>query len=246
MLTISRYRAVLFDFFGTLTTAVTRGSWQARVARHLGCDPDAFIELLNHSFRVRARGSFGTPEATLRWVCAQLGSDPTPAAVRAAHRARVVGVRADLRLRPDAVATLTEARARGLRTAVVSDCTYELPDVLPRLPVAGLLDTCVYSVEVGECKPHPAMYAAACHRLQVAPGECLYIGDGGGQELTGAVAVGMDAVRLATPDLRAHLVFRPDREFSGPSAPSLTEALRFAWPRRPARAGTVTAVPSPP
>lgn len=248
MLTIASYRAVLFDFFGTLTTAVTRGPWHALIARGLGCDPDAFTEVLDRSFRTRARarGSFGTAEATMRWVCDQLGADPSRAALRAALRARVAAVRADTRLRPDALATLTEVRARGLRTAVVSDCGHELPTFLPRLPVARLLDARVYSVDVGECKPHPAMYAAACQRLRVAPGECLYIGDGGGQELTGAVTAGMDAVRLAAPDLREHLVFRPDRGFPGPSVPSLTEALRFPWLRGPARTGTAAAVPSPP
>lgn len=246
MLTIARYRAIMFDFFGTLTTAVTRGPRHARIARQLGCDPAAFTEVLDRSFRARARGSFGTAETTLRWVCDQLGSEPSPEAVRAALRARLAAVRADARPRPDALATLAEARTRGLRTAVVSDCGHELPHVLPRLPVARLLDAYVYSVDVGECKPHPAMYAEACHRLRVAPDECLYVGDGGGQELTGAVAAGMDAVRLTAPDLREHLVFRPDDAFPGPSVGSLTEALRFPWLRRPARAGTATAVPSPP
>src|SRR5438874_2735987 len=90
----------------------------------------------------------------------------------------------------DFFGTLTEAvrevPARGLRTAVVSDCTYELARFLPSLPVAPLLDACVYSVEVGACKPDPAIYLAACRRLGVSPPECLYVGDGGGRELSGA------------------------------------------------------------
>jgi putative hydrolase of the HAD superfamily len=219
------YRAVLFDFFGTLTQAVTRGPWHAAIARRLGCDPAEFAAALDRSFRARSRGVFGTPEATLRWVCDQLGADPPADRLRKALRARTVAVWADTKLRPDAVATLAAIRARGCRTAVVSDCGYELPAFLPELPVASLLDACVYSVDVGECKPHPAMYATACQRLGVMPDECLYVGDGGSQELTGAAAAGMHAARLAAADLGGHLVFSPDREFTGLAVGSLAQVV---------------------
>jgi putative hydrolase of the HAD superfamily len=221
------YRAVLFDFFGTLTEAVARGPWHAAIARRLGCDPAAFTAVLDRSFASRSRGVFGTAESTLRWVCDQLGADPPDDRLRAAVRARVAAVWADAQLRPDAVSALVAVRRRGLCTAVVSDCGYELPAFLPELPVAPLLDTCVYSVDVGECKPHPAIYQAACDRLRVPPDECLYIGDGGSQELTGAADIGMHPVRLAAPDLGRHLVFAPDREFAGPVAESLTGAVRL-------------------
>jgi putative hydrolase of the HAD superfamily len=242
------YQAVLFDFFGTLTTAVARGPWHAAIARGLGCDPAEFNAVLDRSFRTRSRGVFGTAEATLRWVCDQLGSDPPADRLRAALRARVAAVRADTRLRPDAAAALAAVRARGLRTAVVSDCGYELPEFLPRMPVAPLLDACVFSVDVGECKPHPAMYQAACRRLGVAARDCLYLGDGGGEELTGAVQAGMSAVRLAAPDLASHLVFAPDHAFSGPSVGSLSEAVRFLDSRSaapPAHPGSPESMPLP-
>lgn len=224
---MSSYRAVLFDFFGTLTQAVARGPWHAAIARRLGCDPAAFTEVLDRSFTARSRGKFGTAEATLRWVCDQVGADPPTDRLHSGLRARVAAVWADTQLRPDAVAALTAVRARGLRTAVVSDCGFELPAFLPALPVAPLLDTCVYSVDVGHCKPDPAMYQTACDRLGVRPYECLYVGDGGSQELTGAAAVGMHAVRLAAADLGGHLIFSPDRGFTGPSVSTLTEVLRL-------------------
>lgn len=224
---MSDYRALLFDFFGTLTRAVERGPWHRSIADSLGCEPDAFLAAIDSSYRARCRGVFGSPEQALRWVCDQLGIDPTPERLRSAARARVAAVRADTRLRPEAVQVLKAARARGLRTAVISDCAYELPAFLPDLSVAPLLDTRVLSVEIGECKPHPAMYAAACDRLAVRPQECLYVGDGGGRELSGATAMGMTAVRLAAPDLDGHLVFSSDHEFRGPSVPSLAGVLRL-------------------
>jgi putative hydrolase of the HAD superfamily len=228
------YRAVLFDFFGTLTRSVKRGPQHAQIARILGCDPEAVVGVLDRSFRARARGLFGSAEATLRWVSEQAGGRPEQAQVRAAIAARVKALRADTRLRADAVTTLYALKRLGLSTAVVSDCTHELPAFLPRLPVAPLLDASIFSVEVGRCKPDPLIYLAACRELGVLPEECLYIGDGGSRELTGASEIGMTAVRLAAPDLADHLVFDPDADFTGRSIGSLMGVLGLIDERVPA------------
>jgi putative hydrolase of the HAD superfamily len=230
------YRAVLFDFFGTLTHSVRRGPQHAAVARSLGCDPTELVAVLDRSFYARARGLLGSPEAALRWVCEQAGGRPGRGALRAALAARADAIRADTTLRGDAVLALRALRKRGLGTALVSDCTHELPAFLPSLPVAPLLDARVYSVEIGRCKPDPAIYLAACGRLGVHPRECLYVGDGGSQELTGADELGMTAVRLAAADLDGHLVFNPDVRWSGPTVTSLTQVVRLV-DRTPAAVG---------
>ena len=230
---MSAYRAVVFDFFGTLTRSVQRGPQHADIARKLGCDPEIVRGVLDRTFHSRARGTFGSAEATLRWVLEQAGGHPRPAQVQAAVPARVDALKADTRLRPDAVSALRALKDRGLATGLISDCTHELPAFLPSLPVAPLLDARVFSVEVGVCKPDPAIYLTACEQLGVEPRECVYVGDGGSRELTGAAAVGMTPVRLAAPDLADHLVFDRDTEFTGVAVPSLTDLLTFI-DRRPA------------
>lgn len=219
------YRAVVFDFFGTLTRSVQRGPQHAEIARRLDADPEIIREVLDRTFHSRARGTFGSAMATLRWVTEQAGARPRPGALEEAVPARVDALKADTRLRPDAVSALRAIKERGLATAVVSDCTHELPEFLPSLPVAPLLDARVFSVEVGVCKPDPAIYLEACDRLRVRPEDCLYVGDGGSRELTGATAVGMTAVRLDAPDLSNHLVFDRDMAFQGASVPSLSALL---------------------
>jgi putative hydrolase of the HAD superfamily len=216
---------VVFDFFGTLTRAIKRGPQHADIARRLGCDPEVVRGVLDRTFHSRARGTFGSAEATLRWVSEQAGGRPREAQVQAAVPARVDALRADTQLRPDAVSALAGIKERGLATAVISDCTHELPAFLPSLPVAPLLDARVFSVEAGVCKPDPRIYLAACAQLEVGAWECVYVGDGGSRELTGAAAVGMTAVRLSAPDLADHLVFDRDSSFRGPSVPSLTDLL---------------------
>ncbi|AVT36610.1 haloacid dehalogenase [Plantactinospora sp. BB1] len=214
---------MIFDFFGTLTCGSGRGQQHAVVAALLGCAVEALFEVLDRSFHLRATGALGDATDTMRWICEQAGARPSAADLRAAVEARVEAVRADTRLRPEAVTVLRAVRRRGARTALISDCTHELPAFWPQLPVAPLLDARVFSVQVGRCKPDPAIYLAACQRLGVAPGDCLYVGDGGSQELTGAARAGMTPVRLAAADLDGHLVFNRDRGWSGPALASLSE-----------------------
>ena len=65
----------------------------------------------------------------------------------------------------------------------------------------------------------------ACQELGVPPERCLYVGDGGSRELTGAIEAGMTAVRLNAPDLADHLVFDQDAAFTGPCVGSLSGLL---------------------
>ncbi|MEH1166698.1 HAD family hydrolase [Micromonospora sp. CPCC 205539] len=225
-----RYQAVLFDFFGTLTRSIQRGAAHRGTAELLGCPADVLTAVLDRTFYQRATGHFGNAEATLRWVCAQAGVHPNDRAVRAAVASRHAAVRADTRLRADAVPVLTALRQRGVRTGVISDCTHELPAFLPQLAVAPLLDVRVFSVQVGRCKPDPALYLAACQRLGLTPADCLYVGDGGSQELTGAERAGMSAVRLAAPDLGEHMVFNADLDWQGPVLGALPEVLDLVGP----------------
>jgi putative hydrolase of the HAD superfamily len=218
-------RAVLFDYFGTLTSAVRRGPAHRAMAVDLGVDPDEWIEILDRTFYQRATGALGEPLEVLRDLARSLGGNPRYWTLYSVYARRVATVGADGPLRPESVDVLTALRARGLRTAVVSDCWYELPRLLPWLPVHPLLDTKVFSVELGRRKPDPAMYLTACAALDVSPEECLYVGDGGSTELTGAAALGMSTLRLAAPDLRGHLTFGRDVLWNGTEIGSLPEIL---------------------
>ena len=71
------------------------------------------------------------------------------------------------------------------------------------------------------------MYELACERLNVNPQDCLYVGDGGSQELTGALAVGMNPVLLKASSEREDL-YRPGaEEWGGTTISNLAEVLRL-------------------
>lgn len=235
------HRAVLFDFFGTLSEACRRGAGHGEVARILGCPLAELTAVLDTSFYPRSRGDYGDAISTLRWIAGELGLRPSAATLQAAHQARIAALRYDTKLRPLAYPVLARLRRAGWKLAVVSDCGWELPEILPSLPIAPLLHAAIYSVHIGSCKPDPTMYLAACAALRVEPQHCLYVGDGGSRELTGASALGMSAIRLSAPDLADHLVFRSDESFCGPVAMSLNDIATGLLPASTAGAASALA-----
>jgi putative hydrolase of the HAD superfamily len=193
-------RAVVFDYFGTLTPSVidiVSAGDRATMGTALGVDPDALDAAWHASFVERSTGRTGDLRATMRLLATGLGGDPDEAGLAEATRIRASAYRRSAMPRTDTVAVLTTLREQGFLLAVVSDCSDELVAMWPELPVAAHVDATVFSSVVGKRKPDPLMYRLACERLGVEAAECVYVGDGGSNELTGASGYGMRAVQLA-------------------------------------------------
>jgi len=222
------FAAVIFDFFGTLTPSTPEHVWHAHTARSaapLRVDVTAWGQTLYDSYAERATGRLGDLPATFRELARRNGVVPDDRALAAACAARLAAQHELFVFRPDALAVLAGVRARGLRVGVLSDCTIELADAWPQLPVADLVDARVLSCEAGRRKPDPQLFAMIASRLGVAPRQCLYIGDGGGQELTGASACGMRAIMLRADDWAVNVAHAREDNWPGPSVPSLSAVL---------------------
>jgi putative hydrolase of the HAD superfamily len=88
-----------------------------------------------------------------------------------------------------------------------------------------VIDAAVFSCVERTRKPDPRLFRKVAADLGIEPARCLYVGDGGGNELTGASGVGMRAVLLAGPDWRQHSDHRRETGWTGPQISSLTELI---------------------
>jgi putative hydrolase of the HAD superfamily len=96
-----------------------------------------------------------------------------------------------MNVEPRIVDCLRRIRGRGMRIAVISNCSADETAGWPDGPLSALLDDAVFSHEVRLVKPDPAIYTMACQRLDVSPADSVFVGDGGSDELRGAADVGM-------------------------------------------------------
>ena len=194
-----KYRAVVFDLFGTLIDFLPDSDYEEnshRMADALGVPGADFRRAWIETGHERTRGLFGGMEDDIRAVCARFGASPSPEQVSQAAAIRLELALRNHQPRTDVIPTLKLLKSHGLKVALLSDTASDTPAVWPHTPFAGVMDAVVLSCEIGTRKPDPRMYAAVCERLEVAPRECLYVGDGGSHELAGALSYGMDPVLI--------------------------------------------------
>jgi|SRR5208282_265957 len=80
------------------------------------------------------------------------------------------------------------------RLAVISNADGKIAELLARNGIADCFETITDSGLVGYEKPHPAIFEAALHSLDVVAGESLYVGDVHSVDYLGATRVGMHAI----------------------------------------------------
>ena len=102
------------------------------------------------------------------------------------------------RAAPGAHEALAGLRARGRRTAVVSNFDQRLPAIPAGLGLAPELDACVLPSEAGAAKPDPRIFRRALERLGVAASEAAFVGDDRELDLAPAAALGLCAVDVAS------------------------------------------------
>jgi putative hydrolase of the HAD superfamily len=100
------------------------------------------------------------------------------------------------RLFDDALPFLRELRSRGIKIAIVSNCSEHTRDLLVGNGVAGLADALVLSCEVGAQKPAAEIFAYALDQLDVPARHALFVDDQPSY-CAGAAALGITAVQIA-------------------------------------------------
>ncbi len=164
----SPFRAVLFDFDGTLGDsypAITASVNHVRALHHL--DPLTEEEVRRHVGR-------GVEYLLAHTVP---GGNPGPdAAAYRAHHPSVL--RSGTRLMPGAAEALETLHRRGFRLGVCSNKPVGFTrELVAYLGVASWLDVVLGPEDVARPKPAPDMLLAALARLPVQPAEALYVGD---------------------------------------------------------------------
>ncbi|NUB46081.1 haloacid dehalogenase type II [Fertoebacter nigrum] len=197
----------LFDVAGAARAAAEPGSALAALWPRLA--EDWRRKQLEYTWLRRIMGQhadFASVTAdALDWAMEAAGlPDPT-------LRARLLALYQTLPAYPEVPATLAALRARGLRTAILSNGT---PGMLAAATasagIEGLLDD-VLSVEaIGAYKPDPQVYALVGQRFGVAPDQVRFVSSNG-WDVAGAGAFGFRTVwvnRAGQPVDR--LPHRPD------------------------------------
>ncbi|WUS98905.1 HAD family hydrolase [Streptomyces sp. NBC_00708] len=195
--------AALFDLYGTLVPRPdpeVRTHRRMTLAQMLGCDAERFTRAFAECRNERLLGTAGSTPHMLRAVARTAGGDVDNEALRAAVSRVHEWTRDDVAISPECQAVLGTLRTQGYRLGIVSDCERDLMEVLPGTALAGLVDAVTLSCATGIRKPARHQYTHCALQLEVPPEHCLYVGDGGSDELRGAQDVGALVIHFAKND----------------------------------------------
>ena len=203
-----KYRAVIFDLYGTLVDDLRNPHrqeerylrWASDAASILGVCTEKFVRAWSGTVPRQSIGEIRTSWEAYALICDGLDVGVSDGQLEGAVAAGLQYVSCALTPRADVEETLSSLHGDGVRIGLISNCLADTSRLWPSTPFAPLFDAVVLSYEVGMMKPDPRIYKLACERLGVEPGDCLFMGDGGSDELTGATNVGMDAVLIRAPD----------------------------------------------
>ena len=224
-----RYEAIVFDLFGTLVANYPYGEYQSvlkRMASVLTISFDAFRRLWSVTGYERSLGIIQTIEANIEYICKKLRVNTDDAKIGLATKIRNDFIANVMKPRQDTIDVISCLKSQGIKVGLISNCSPETPLIWKETLLSPLVDVALFSSSVGVKKPDPRIYQLASERLAVKPENCVYVGDGDSQELSGAAKVGMYAVliRLAGEDgTQPHLINR--EEWDDPRISSLTEVL---------------------
>ena len=190
-------KAVLFDLFETLVTQKysDRTSEQS-FADKLGLNLDDVRAWWEDSARDRMTGKFATYQEMLSALYGSLGVAVENATIEEISRDRLrrkreylLGVDAEM------IQAISQLRANGWTIVIVSNATPDEVVYWSECPLRDVVDDAVFSCQIGYMKPDPEIYNLACGRLGIVPTKAVFVGDGGFDELQGAVEVGMRPVQ---------------------------------------------------
>jgi putative hydrolase of the HAD superfamily len=219
--------AVLFDLFGTLVPSPPAQGFREvvdSIAEISGLPKPEFFDRWMSVNDDRLKGTFGSSEGEIGHVMEMFEVTLSDDQMSECVRVRREAMKQWLIPKPACIESLRKLADRGVSLALVSDCVFDVPAIWPSTPFAELLTTTVFSCMLGVRKPDARLYETAMEGLGVSPSECIFIGDGGSNELQGARELGIAAYMLDDQPADQSTVLRVDvHEWNGPSIQNLSE-----------------------
>lgn len=187
--------AVIFDMYETLITlAEGQGYFGRHMAVDLGLPLGEFLPLWHATENDRTLGRT-TENEVISNLLKHFGCYSDEVLEKIISKRINGSLYGFEHMNPEIEPLLEELKKRELKVALISNCYFNEARVIRESRLMKYFDQVCLSYEEGVAKPDPEIYLRCLKKLGLAPGECLYVGDGGSSELEGAYEAGMMAVQ---------------------------------------------------
>ena len=204
--------AVLLDLYDTLVRTHW-GKLSERITAELGIDKADLFRAYETTRAARGVGTYGSVEGDMTAIVEAAGVDPAPQLIGALLQMEREFSETGVEYWEDSLPVVRELRSRGVKTALISNCSHSTRPIVDRLRIADEFDEVLLSFEVGVHKPDPGIYQEALRRLgDVRPDHAVFVDDQP-PYCDGAAALGIETFLIdrsgdGTPDQNGHRVIR--------------------------------------
>lgn len=191
---LENYDAVIFDLFHTLIGLDSIYASGSNAWDYLGISENDWRSALFSNVEDRLRGRITDPNEVVRDIVCKLQPDISQEITGHASKIRTGQFEAALTdVQPHVLETVAAIRSEGKLLGLISNADATEIASWPRSQLAASFDSAVFSCAVGYIKPETEIYLSVLADLGVPASRCLFVGDGGNDELAGARQTGMDA-----------------------------------------------------
>lgn len=202
-------KAACFDLFSTLISATYPKDISELDIVHMPWQEYESYSEGTEIYRERATGHVKTEEEMMKKIAEAL---PLQLSDREVEQLRVLRDRrmkiAFSGIRDEVVDMLRALREMGIKIGLISNADLMDKKYWESSRLALYFHDVIFSCDVGLMKPERRIYELAAEHLGVSLEECLFVGDGGSNELWGAKQAGMTTIMAETFHVRPEEIRR--------------------------------------
>ena len=188
------YKAIIFDLYGTLVDNFSSQAYdqvQEQMAKALDIPYPKFRQVMLETINDKSSGGYHAVEDNILEICRRLSVKVNTTQIEQVVTLHHTFSESTLVIEPKVLGALDTLKSSDLLLGLITNCRPPIPSAFSQSSLAQYIDVPVFSCEERIKKPSRRIYEIASERLKLQPRECIYVGDGSGEELTGAAAVGM-------------------------------------------------------
>ena len=184
-------KAVIFDMYETLITLFNSTLYKgSQIASDMNIPEQEFRKIWDPSDDARTLGEM-TFEEVIREILEANGIFSSELYDTIIGKRYSCTAEAFSHKHPGIIPMLEALKEKGIYIGLITNCYFEERDAIRKSDLFGYFDAALMSCEIGIKKPDRKVFELCAERLGVKPEECLYVGDGGSNELEAAEAFGM-------------------------------------------------------
>lgn len=194
---VSSKKAVIFDLFHTLTSTETASKFAQPTADTLGIDRAVWNDHLVNKSKPRLIGLEKDPYKIIKSVADKIKPGIDSKLLKLATENRLKRFQDSLLNIPDeTLATLSKLKLAGKKIALCSNADVIESEHWKLSPMAQFFDVVIFSCDVGYIKPEKEIFEITLEKLNEKPENCVFIGDGGSNELAAAKEIGFTSIMI--------------------------------------------------